>query len=170
MKIENSTLNDIPTIFELYKIATDYQKLKWPDNVWPPFEREMVKQEIIEKRQWKIVINEEIACIWVTAFSDPKIWEERNTDPSVYIHRIATNPQFKGQKFVEKIVSWAKEFTVQNQKQYIRMDTCGRNEGLIRYYTSCGFEFLGIHKLKSTEGLPAHYVDAEVCFFEMDIS
>lgn len=156
-------------IFELYKIGTEYQKVKCPANVWPEFEKELVLTEISEKRQWKIMIGSEIACIWVTAFSDPQIWEEKNIDPSVYIHRIVTNPKFKGQKFVEKIVEWASGYASENQKQFIRMDTCGNNISLINYYKTCGFNFLGIHKLKNPDGLPAHYIDAEVCFFEIDL-
>jgi len=169
MKIENSTIEDLPKIFELYRIATNYQKQKWPGNVWPEFEVEMVKGEIKEKKQWKLTIDNKIACIWATTFSDPVIWEEKNIDPSVYIHRIATNPKFKGQKLVEKIVEWSKEYAIQNQKEFIRMDTCGRNESLINHYTNCSFEFLGIHKLKSSDGLPSHYIDADVCFFQIKI-
>jgi len=56
-----------------------------------------------------------------------------------------------------------------NGKAYIRMDTCGNNQGLIKYYTARGFAFLGIHKLKSSKGLPAHYQDADVCFFEIKL-
>ncbi|MGJ8732136.1 MAG: hypothetical protein ACSHW4_03290 [Cellulophaga sp.] len=39
MKITNSTLADTNTIFSLYKAATDYQKIKFADNVWPLFSK-----------------------------------------------------------------------------------------------------------------------------------
>lgn len=169
MKIQNSTIQDIDTIFDLYEKARDIQREKWIQNLWPAFERSMIETEIANQQQWKLVIDGEIACIWVTAFSDPKIWEERNIDPSVYIHRISTNPDFSGQKLVQKIVNWAKDYAKSNEKQFIRLDTCGRNERLIQHYKNCGFEFLGVWKLKNTEGLPQHYCRAEVCFFEIDL-
>jgi hypothetical protein len=50
-------------------------------------------------------MNNEIACVFATTFSDPLIWEKRDTDPSVYIHRIATNPNFRGNNLVAAIVS-----------------------------------------------------------------
>jgi hypothetical protein len=170
MEIKNSTLQDIDAIFELYAIAVSYQKIKFPDNQWPEFDRRLIETEILENRQWKLLINEEIACVWATTFSDPEIWEERNIDPSIYIHRIATNPNFRGQNFVGEIVNWSKEYAQLTDKQFIRLDTCGDNQGLIKHYTHSGFTFLGMKKLKSAANLPAHYVNADVCFFEINLN
>ncbi|WP_378184858.1 hypothetical protein ACE939_08560 [Aquimarina sp. W85] len=56
MNIENSTLYDEKTIFELYGIASAYQKAKKTVVVWPEFDRAMVVNEIRENRQWKLLI------------------------------------------------------------------------------------------------------------------
>lgn len=167
MKICNSEVKDIDTILQLYKLATDYQRIKFPSNQWPIFKRDLVALEIQESRQWKLTINGQIGCVWSTTFTDPQIWEQKNRDPAIYIHRIATNPEFRGQHFVTEIVKWAIQFAKQHNKKYIRMDTCGKNDQLIAYYKKCGFHFLGIHKLKDPDGLPAHYIGADVCFFEI---
>jgi RimJ/RimL family protein N-acetyltransferase len=167
-QIQNSNSNDTDEIFRLYKIATDFQKTRFTSH-WPEFDRELIETEILENRQWKIVAEGKIACVWATTFNDPQIWEERNEDPAVYIHRIATNPDFRGQNLVGKIVEWAKNYAKENQKQYIRMDTVGYNLGLINYYTRCGFDFLGLLKLKNTGGLPAHYENATVSLFEIEV-
>ena len=169
LSIQNSTIQDLDKIFVLYRLATAYQKAKFLGNIWPVFDRNMVANEIKLQQQWKLIINDEIACIWATNFNDPQIWEEKDADPAVYIHRIATNPQFRGQHFVKAIVEWAKSYALVHQKRFIRLDTCGRNERLIRHYEDCGFSFLDIKVLKNPEGLPAHYVGAEVCFFEIDL-
>ena len=168
-QIQNSSSNDTDEIFRLYKIATDFQKTRFI-NHWPEFDRKLIETEISENRQWKIVSEGKIACVWATTFNDPQIWEERNEDPAVYIHRIATNPDFRGQNLVGKIVEWAKNYAQENQKQFVRMDTVGDNSGLINHYTKCGFEFLGLLKLKTTEGLPAHYDNATVSLFEIDVN
>lgn len=168
-QIQNSNSNDTDEIFRLYKIATDFQKTRFT-NHWPEFDRKLIETEISENRQWKIVADGKIACVWATTFNDPQIWEERNEDPAVYIHRIATNPDFRGQNLVGKIVEWAKIYTKENQKQFIRMDTVGDNSGLINHYTKCGFKFLGLLKLKNTEGLPAHYDNATVSLFEINVN
>ena len=167
--IHNSTPTDITEIFRLYALATEYQKRIFPDNTWPRFERSLVETEIAEGRQWKLLIDKQVACVWATTFSDPQIWEERNAAPAVYIHRIATNPVFRGQDLVLKIVDWAKNYAKQHQKNFVRLDTCGNNTKLIAHYQKCGFEFLGIRKLQNADTLPSHYVDADVCFFELKL-
>lgn len=169
MNILNSNLKDIDEIFRLYAIASDYQKDKFSGNVWPEFDKSLIETEIREHRQFKLTINNTIACIWAITFSDPQIWEEKNTDPSIYIHRIATNPNFRGQQFVKKIVTWAKVYAHDQHKKFIRLDTCGNNPGLIAHYEKSGFDFLGMSKIKNSKGLPSHYKDADVCYFEISL-
>lgn len=169
MKIENSSLYDLEEIFRLYKEATEFQKVTFPQNQWPEFSRELVIKELEENRQFKMVIDGSIACIWAVTFSDLEIWEEKNIDPAVYIHRIATNPDFRGHNFVSAIVDWAKEYAAQNNKKFIRLDTCGDNRKLISHYRNSGFNFLGMKKLKDSSGLPSHYENAEVCYFEIKL-
>lgn len=168
MDIQNSTTQDVEEIFRLYRIATAFQKEKFTVH-WPEFSRALIETEIAENRQWKLLLDSQIACVWATTFSDPQIWEERNADPSLYIHRIATNPDFRGRHLVGEIVKWAKGFAKQNGKEYIRMDTVGNNPGLIGYYQKCGFDFLGLSILKNTTGLPAHYDKATVSLFQLKL-
>lgn len=167
MTITNSTIEDIDEIFRLYRSATEYQKLRFPLNQWPEFDRGLVKTEIIENRQFKLLIGEKVACVWAVTFSDPEIWEEKNADPAIYIHRIATDPAFRGNDFVKEIVKWARDFAGAYQKKFIRLDTCGNNTRLISHYRKSGFGFLGMRKLKNSQGLPEHYQNADVCYFEI---
>lgn len=167
MIITNSTTQDINEIFRLYKLATDFQKIKFSGNQWPEFDKTLIAGEIAENRQFKLLMNNEIACIWAIAFSDPQIWKNDDGQSAMYIHRIATNPNFRGNNFVKLIVDWAKKFA--SNKKYIRMDTCGENKKLIHHYKNCGFDFLGIKKLEDATGLPKHYQDADVCYFEIKL-
>jgi len=169
MTIVNSNEQDIPEIFRLYKLASDFQKIKFPGNRWPKFERSLIENEVEEARQFKLLIENKIACIWAITFSDPQIWEGSENDSAIYIHRIATNPEFRGENFVKIIVDWAKNFAKSHDNKFIRMDTCGNNKKLINHYTKCGFEFLGLKKLNNTSSLPSHYHNAEVCFFEFKV-
>jgi len=167
MNIINSSREDISEIFRLYKLATDFQKIKFPRNQWPEFKEDFVMSEIDENRQFKLIIDNKIACIWAITYNDAQIWEEKDNDASIYIHRIATNPEFRGNDFVKTIVAWAKEFATVKNKKFIRLDTCGRNERLINHYQNCGFNFLGIKTLKDASELPLNYQNAEVCYFEI---
>ena len=169
MKIENCTTNDISEIFRLYRIASEYQRSKQTVVVWPEFETQLIEKEITENHQWKLIIDKEIACVWATTFSDEQIWEERNADSAIYIHRIATNPNFRGKNFVSLIVEWAREYAKNNNKDFVRLDTLGNNIKLIEYYTNSGFSFLGMFDLKNTTGLPDHYQNIPACLFEIKL-
>lgn len=167
--ITTSTPEDIPEIFRLYSHASAYQRSKKTVVVWPEFDKQLVETEVAENRQWKLIIDNQVACVWATTFDDEQIWEERNADPSVYIHRIATNPDFRGQNFVSTIVDWAKKHAREHGKHYVRLDTIGNNTGLIRHYTGAGFTFLGMFEMKNTVGLPAHYQNAPAALFEIKL-
>jgi len=168
MKIINSTKEDIPAIFDLYAAATAYQLKTFPENMWPEFDKKLIQTEIFEKRQFKLLIDNQIACIWAITYNDPEIWPEDDGKSSLFIHRIATNPDFRGNNFVKIIVDWAKAFA--SDKKFIRLDTCGHNHKLIQHYQACGFDFLGIKKLKEAKNLPPHYDQADVCYFEIKLN
>ena len=169
MTIENSIEADLPEIFRLYREAATHQAQVKATVVWPTFERQLVETEVAENRQWKMVINGQIACVWVITFEDAQIWEERNADSAIYIHRIATNPAFRGQSFVVKIVGWAKVYAKGLGKEYVRLDTIGNNTRLIEHYTSAGFDFLGLFDMKNTAGLPEHYQQGPAALFEIKL-
>ena len=169
MTIKNVTASDIEKIFAFYKIASNYQREKKTVIVWPDFDREMVINEIAENRQFKLLVNNEVVCIWAITFSDEQIWEDSNTDSAIYIHRIAVNPNFRGNNYIATITNWAKEYALKKEIQFIRLDTLGENKNLITHYKNAGFHFLGLFNLKNTSNLPEHYKLAPVCLFEMDL-
>lgn len=94
---------------------------------------------------------------------------KRETPMPPYIHRIAVNPNFRGQNLVWHIVDWAKEYALKSSKNFIRLDTVSKNLGLIKHYQRCGFCFLGLTELNDTKGLPVHYQNAKVSLFEIRI-
>jgi RimJ/RimL family protein N-acetyltransferase len=169
MKIVNCEIKDEEEVFRLYSFASAYQKLK-NVVVWPQFEQSLVLNEIKEHRMYKLLMNEQMACVWSIAFSDKEIWEERDTGDAIYIHRIAINPAYRGNNFVKEIVAWSKEYALNNGKKIIRLDTLGYNTKLIEHYANAGFNFLGMFTLKNTAALPAHYREnPDCCLFEMSI-
>ena len=168
IEITHSKPADIDQIFDLYKAATEFQIIK-AAVPWPKFERQLIENEILEQRQWNIVIDNQITCVWAITDNDPQIWGERNKDPAIYIHRIATHPDFRGRNLVSNIVKWSINFAKSKGKKFVRMDTVGENTGLINHYKKCGFDFLGLSQLEDTTNLPQHYHNATVSLFQLSI-
>lgn len=166
METVQSTQKDLEAIFALYDDAVAFQKTV-SNKHWLPFDRDMVQTELNEGRQWKILENGAIACIFVIAYSDPYIWGERGEGNAIYIHRIVTNPAFRGGNYVQHIVTWARQHVKDTGNDFIRMDTWGDNEKLIAYYRQCGFTFLGVFSPSDISKLPSHYSDITLAFFEI---
>ena len=169
-KIENCLMNDTDDILSLYQSARELQTSK-EMVVWPIFEKRFIEKEIKELRQWKLVIEDTIACNWAITFSDKEIWGEKDKNDSIYIHRITTNPAFRGNRYIHMIVKWAREYAKQKEKQFVRLHTLGNNTKLIEHYSSAGFQFLGIFELSDTSNLPGHYQnEPNCCLFEIDLA
>lgn len=123
MEIKVSQPEDIEEIFRLYKCSQEFQKTKKIVVVWPEFDRSLVETELREGRQYKIMEGEKVAAVFAITDQDEEIWQEKNRDSAVYIHRIATNPEFRGQKFVKLIADWAIDYAKENQIDLVRLDT-----------------------------------------------
>ena len=167
--IYNCSPEDVDDILSLYSAARNLQTQKGMV-VWPLFEKDLVVKEINEQRQWKLLIDNVIACNWAITFADKEIWGAKDKNDAIYIHRIATNPGFRGNRYIDSIVNWAKEYATQKGKRFVRLDTLGNNTKLIEHYTSAGFHFLGIFKLADTSRLPGHYQrEPDCCLFEIPL-
>jgi RimJ/RimL family protein N-acetyltransferase len=169
MKIRKSTMADIPAIFELYDAATAYQKTV-NNKSWRGFERAMIEKEITENRHFVITENDEVACTFLSAFNNVTLWEDDGSDRCIYIHRVATNPNFRGRNYVQKIVDWTVQYAKDHQLSFVRLDTHSGNERLNAHYIKCGFTYKGICTIDWTEDLPAHYKDGPFSLFEIDLN
>lgn len=170
MEIRNCVITDVDEILSLYEAARNLQTHK-KMVVWPDFEKSFIENEIKENRQWKIITGNTIACNWAITFEDREIWSERDKNDAIYIHRICTNPTLRGNRYIDRIVAWAKQYASQTGKQFVRLDTLGNNTRLIEHYTSAGFDFLGMFRLTDTATLPLHYQnEPNCCLFEIDLN
>jgi ribosomal protein S18 acetylase RimI-like enzyme len=169
MIIINSTVNDTAAIFTFYDYAIAYQKTKFNKH-WQGFDAELVATEINENRQWKIIEGDTIVCIFAITFNDSVIWGEKANEPAIYIHRIVTHPNHRGKNYVKEIIVWAKKYCIENNKQFIRLDTWGDNENLINYYIACGFTFLGLSGEMDAINLPKHYSGINLSLFEIKVN
>lgn len=168
MEIIKSQTNDIDAIFELYDAATAFQA-EVGTNTWQGFEREMVEKEITEERHFIIKDENQISATFVLTFSDPIIWKEADKEPAVYVHRIATHPNFRGRSYVQKIVNWVIEYAAEKKLQFVRLDTTSGNKLLNQYYIKCGFTYKGDSEIEWNSDLPEHYKAGSFALFEIEL-
>jgi ribosomal protein S18 acetylase RimI-like enzyme len=168
MEIRNATIDDVAVILDLYDKAIEFQKTVF-DKTWLGFDQALIDAEIAEDRLWKIIDDDAVACIFSVAYSDPIIWGENSHESAMYIHRIVTNPEFRGRRYVPIITGWAVNHAREKDLRFVRMDTWGDNQKLIDYYQSCGFKFLGLTTPAESPTMPGHYRGIDLSLFEIDI-
>lgn len=168
MIIQNTHIEDIDAVFYLYDEATKYQK-KHQKNSWKGFDRKQIEVEIKERRHYVIKEDDTIVCTFLIAFQNPIIWKDANKDPAIYLHRIATHPNYRGRGYVKTIIEWSKTLAKAQNKYFIRLDTHTKNDKINSYYTSCGFTNQGISILDCSNDLPEHYKAGEFTLFEMKV-
>lgn len=166
--IENTIESDLKVICWMFDQAILYQKLKkYP--VWNGYDVAVLQNDIAQKIQYKIVVNDEIACIFSVCYTDPIIWGEKDKGDAIYIHRIVVNPKHKKQKHFEKIFTWAKNHAIENDFDFIRMDTWADNPNIISYYCSFGFEFLTNFTTPNTADLPVQHRNLKLALLQYKI-
>jgi ribosomal protein S18 acetylase RimI-like enzyme len=168
IKIINTIPSDWDKIMELFQKVMELQG-KNGYKVWAEIDEAGLKKDIENGLQYKVIRNGDFLCIFSVQFRDPFIWQERDKDDAIYLHRIVGNPDFKGQKQFEKVLNWAKQYALRNNLKYVRMDTWADNTKIIDYYKSFGFEFIGTHRTGNEPGLPIQNRNLEVALLEIDL-
>ena len=171
MNIYPSTPDDLPEIRRLFDAAIAFQKTKTA-NSWRELNEIALIREIEDGLHWKILEGDRIAAFFSIAFTDPLIWDERDNDPSIYLHRIVTNPEFRGRGYVTAITDWAEVYGRQAGKEFIRLDTGRDNVRLNAYYQQCGYTFCGIKIFDDTSNplIPKHYFGSGLSLYEKRIT
>jgi ribosomal protein S18 acetylase RimI-like enzyme len=168
IQVCNTDLSDLKTILWLFDEATKLQN-KNGYKVWDSIDEMALQKEIANKLQFKIVKNDSILCIFSIQYSDPFIWQDKDQNDAIYLHRIVTNPNFKGQRLFGKVLNWVFQFAKQNNRNYVRMDTWADNQQLIDYYKSFGFRFIENYKTTYTDKLPLQNRNLNVALLELTI-
>ena len=139
--IIHTNLDDLPFIYSLFDDAIIYQRRNgYPD--WKDYSKDVLEDDILKQKQFKIIINEEIACIFTCCLEDKIVWRERDQSDAIYLHRIVSNKDHKGQKLFQDVLSFTISKCKELNRQFIRLDTWANNDSIINYYASFGFDIV----------------------------
>jgi ribosomal protein S18 acetylase RimI-like enzyme len=171
MLTTRSTEENLPEIRELFAAAIAYQKVKFGKH-WNGLNEAALIREIEGGLHWKIQEQDRIAAFFSIAFTDALVWDDRDTDPAIYLHRIVTNPAFRGRGYVHAITAWAEAYGREAGAAFIRLDTDVDNARLNAYYRECGYTFSGIKTFHdhANPAIPKHYFGSGLSLYERPIS
>ena len=166
--ILNTSKDDLHQIRWLFGEAIALQG-KRGYQVWQHIDEISLKQDIENGLQYKILINNDIGCIFSIQYNDPFIWGDRDQNNAIYLHRIVTNPLFKGQRLFEKILDWTGNLALEHNRNFLRMDTWAENTRLIHYYQSFGFTLIDYFTTGDIAELPVQNRNLKVALLELEV-
>ncbi|NNE25660.1 MAG: GNAT family N-acetyltransferase [Saprospiraceae bacterium] len=168
IKITNTQLKDLPDIYEMFDAAIEYQKSKnFP--VWPDYDKQLLEDDIKDKKQFKISRDNTLACIFTICDDDAIVWRERTKIPALYLHRVVTHPDHKGHRLFETVLRWTISLCRAKNITRIRMDTWAENITLIEYYKTFGFYFVEYFQNPDDETMPIQQRGNKVILLEYKI-
>ena len=154
-KIENTTPADLQFVYDLFDLSIIYQEKKgFP--VWKNYDKSALVNDVNNKNQYKIVIDDQIAMAYSVCYSDKILWRQMENGDAIYLHRIVVNPQFKGQRMFGIILEWAIQHAKSKGFKFIRMDTWADDPNIINYYKGFGFYFIEDFNTPDIPELPIH--------------
>lgn len=168
MQILKTTPEDLKKVKWLFSEAMKL-KNRAHYTVWKAIDQNTLIEDIEAGLQYKIVIQKEIVCIFSIQFEDRYIWDNRDQNDAIYLHRVVTHPDFKGQRLFQKVLDWTIQFAIKHQKSYIRLDTMAVNKSLQDYYLSYDFEYIKTQKTPNLPELPLQNRNQELALFELKI-
>lgn len=146
--IREATTSDIEDILQITKACATYMITKnifqW-NNHYPnknAFLKDLKRNELyVFENQ-----NNIIGCITISSFMDeeylPISWLTPNGN-SIYIHRLATHPEYQGKGYAQKLMTFAEHYSKENKYESIRLDTFSQNKRNQEFYELRGYKRLG---------------------------
>lgn len=164
MEFRKSEMRDLPAILAILKAARQYFKDQgidqWQDG-YP--DSDTIEQDIRQGISWVMEEADQIAATAVISFQEDenyKVMEEGRwlTElPYAVIHRIAVQPERKGQGLAGQFFAFAEALCRKNQISAMRVDTHADNRSMRRLIEKCGFQYCGVIRLKRDQALRIAY-------------
>lgn len=166
--IENSHALDLEDIYILFdEVIRSQQQKGLP--AWKSFDKNVLAADVEDRNHYKIAIGQSLAIVFSVRYSDAAIWRQKEKGDAIYLHRIVSNPRFKGQQLFSLVLEWTIEHAKQKGLRFVRMDTWANNNGLIDYYKKFGFDVVENFTTPNSPDLPSHNRNLSLVLLEMEL-
>ena len=166
MQIVRSDPSYMAVFSELWQQAATFQAALGVA-AWEAFPQAIVAIDMADARHFMGIRDDGVcAGYFSVVWRDESIWQDRDRDDAIYIHRMCGNAVTRGDRFAAKVFDWAMRFAADARRSYLRMDTWAENERLIAYYQRCGFARVGTRVIGDEPRLPPHYQGITLALFE----
>lgn len=157
-KMRQAHKEDINRVIELINNRTKWLAERGSDQ-WSTNRsrlQERMANHIAAGRTWVLDRNQEtVGTVSISTEADKDFWtnEEQKT-PSLYIFRLATDPNLTGMGLGKHILQWSINYAAEHDLAEVRCDAWKTSPGLHNYYLNNGWKYL------RTEEVPGRYSGA----------
>ncbi|MFV8225402.1 GNAT family N-acetyltransferase, partial [Christiangramia aquimixticola] len=146
--IEKAKISDLPEIKSLTEACAaamiKNNIFQWNEH-YPSLEK--LSEDVEKQELFKLSEGTEIrGIIVITPVKDeeyePIDWISKSEN-NIYIHRLATHPEYWGHGYAQKLMSFAEDFARQNKYESVRLDTFSQNPRNQKFYEKRGYKRLG---------------------------
>jgi ribosomal protein S18 acetylase RimI-like enzyme len=111
---------------------------QWQD----PFEMQSVERNIKKGGVYLFYDGKDNAIGTVDCrYEDRTVWGD-DSSSALYIHRLAINPVYSGNRLGEQILDWVVSKARGENMEFVRLDCVAHNKKLCRYYEAYGFNYV----------------------------
>ncbi|RAP78172.1 GNAT family N-acetyltransferase [Paenibacillus montanisoli] len=150
IRVSQATASDAPAVMELLVGAAKWLKSKgstqWSSLLSGDDHHNVVghidKGELFMFKDGDILAGI-VLLMQVPGDWDHRLWGSDGHEPVVYLHRLAINRDYAGQRLGADIVKWAEEGISFPGKDRIRLDCIADNEKLNAFYSGLGYAYKG---------------------------
>jgi DNA-binding MarR family transcriptional regulator/ribosomal protein S18 acetylase RimI-like enzyme len=168
IRIVNTTPEDLNLVYWLFEQAIVYQRQHgYPE--WKGYEKKALIAEVEQQLQYKITLDHHVLAIFSVSFSDPATWGEWDSGNALFLHRVITHPQFKGQRVFEKVLHWALQKAREKGLDFIRIDTWTDNPSIIAFYRGYGFQVVAARVTPNSPELHAQNRNLRVTLMQLPV-
>jgi GNAT superfamily N-acetyltransferase len=168
-KIIKADLSDFTMVCWLFDEAIKFQK---SNNYvgWEKYDIQFILKDIQEGNLFKLINEQQVVAIFSICFTDNLIWKELDNNKSLYVHRVITNPNFRGNNSFSYVLEWLVNYAKSKSLNAIRMDTWFDNPRLIQLYKTYGFVQIRDYVTENSDALPIQHRNLHVSLLELIIS
>lgn len=157
MNLRRAQLEDVPVIMAVIRRVVPLMRatgnLQW-DDVYPNpgvFARDIEKEQL-----WVAEIDGNVAGVAaITEDQEPEYarvgWDI--TEPAIVVHRVAVDPEFRGQGVAEALMRQAEVVAAERGIAVLRVDTNTQNQATQKLFPKLGYTLSGETELGFRAGL-----------------
>ena len=138
-------LNEIKKLTEACAEALQQQNIfQWNEN-YPSLEK--LENDIKQEELYVYEYNNRIITIIVLTPNMDEVYQNiswlTESGNNLYVHRLATHPNFWGQGYARKMMDFAESFAKTGNFSSVRLDTFSQNKRNQKFYEARGYKRLG---------------------------